>query len=678
MENQNLSDIINLNNDRLTIKNKNISLNDIVNNYVYYLENNSFLELENCIIDFDILSNKNIFYLKNSKLTIKNSEIFINNRITINILKFILFNIDDNSELNIINSNIYVNNCYSHYIIINSKLSIVNIKNSLIEKNPIINLNENKYVENSLITNIYSQINIDNSKLINNLHLGKIAEFINLNYILQFDYYQKFIIKNKALILDYNINNFLYTIIKGIICYDKVYIFNNYIIEANKIKLNLDVTSDTLDDIIINDVVIDYLFFFNVYNSLLKENIDISLLNEKIKYPKNYVINILNSNLNNKTNNYCNLFINKNKFNLSKLSNDGNLYCNNIHSNNFYGNGLFLKNLGLKKYKNNNLDIYNNSVIKGENNINFCENLINTGNNSIIFGKNNKILGNKNFINGFNNQISGNNNNIFGDGILGEYNNSIVLGNYNEKNVSNYNTILEICNGKNDENRNTIISLHDNYININTQLIANKIETNNIIIENDNITGVKNLEIEENLFIDGDLKVEEVIEGINYKCKNNLIYNNILNIQGELQTIIHLQLKDFTLKTFNNSIIGFNNQNGNFYNIDENVNGILYKCEIICIEQPDYYSLNILASKYDDLKTGHIIENRLDFEANKKIVLFSSKKWNKGMKKEFDNFHDNELFNFNLYISKFNISNKEQLKFTKGKFIIKFLGMKKF
>lgn len=652
-----------------------ITNNIITKKYIYYLEENSQLIIKNCKFKINNIDNINIFYSNKGKLIIEDCIFEINN---LKNKKNILFYLNQGSYLEIKNSKINFNSSFFNDIILNTNLSIIKISNTDIIKNPIItnvlNIIEPK---NYLINNIYSNISIDNCKLINNINNGNIIYNSNLEYILQFNYFDKFIIKNKKLIIDYHIKNYLLTIIKGII-YNlngsiNRYIFTNHNIVDNKIIFNLDYISDSLEDINKTNVIIEYLFLLEITNSYIKENTNETILNEQNKYPKNYFINIINTNINNNTNNYCNLLLKNNKLKGIKISNDGTIFSENIISGNIYGNGLHLKNLGLKNY-NNNLDIYKESKIKGINNINFSNNIKINGNNNFILGNKNIINGYNNYINGKNNNIKGNDNYIIGNNIECEAKDVIVLGKYNDK-IINPNSILEVGNGKDEENRNTILSIFDNNINIKGLINTDSIRCNDITIDNNNILGIDNLEINENIYCEGNVYINDKIEGKNYKTNNNLIYNNILNIQDNIITVIKIDLKDLIVSVNNDSIIGYNFKDSKIYNIKEEINGLLYKSEIICMEEPHFKSLKFIATKYNNLYKGHIIKNRQDFNKENNIDLFYSDKWRKGMKKEYTNFSYNELFNFNIYIMKNNnIKLNKEINIDKGKFIIKFKG----
>lgn len=657
------------------IENCIITNNIIIKKYIYYLEDDSELIIKNCIFKINNIENSNIFYCNKSKLIIENCSFEINN---LKNKKNILFYLNQGCYLEINKSKININSSFFNDIILNTKLSIIKISDTNIIKNPIItnvlNIIEPK---NYLINNIYSNISIDNCKLINNVNNGNIIYNSNLEYILQFNYFDKFIIENKKLIIDYHIKNYLLTIIKGIIYnYDDKYIryiFTNHNIKNNKIIFNLDYISDSLDDITKTNIEIDYLFLLEITNSYIKENTNETILNEQNTYPKNYFINIINTNINNNTNNYCNLLLKNNKLTGIKISNDGTIFSKNIISENIYGNGLHLKNLGLKNY-NNNLDIYKESKIKGIDNINFSTNLKINGNNNFILGNKNNINGRNNYINGKNNIIKGNNNYILGNNIKSHNSNIIILGKYNEI-IINPESILEIGTGKNEENRNTILSIFNNSINIKGLINTDSIRCNDITIDNNNILGIDNVEINENIYCEGNVYINDKIEGENNEINKNLVYNNILNIQDNIITVIKIDLKDLIVSKNSDSIIGYNFKDSKIYNIDEANNGVLYKCEIMCLEEPSYKAIKFISTKYNNLYKGHIIKNRQDFNKEDNIDLFYSDEWRKGMFKEYTNFSYNELFNFNIYIMKNNnIKLNKDIIISKGKFIIKFKG----
>ena len=656
--------------DKLVIENTKFKNENVLNDYIYFLDETEVI-IKNCEFNLTNISDINIFNLSKSKLIIENCIFKIDTFLSNKNKNIIIFNLDTGSELELLNSKIYLLNSFFNYNIIHTKLSKIKIYNSFLEKNR--HLDDNTNNNNYLIKNIYSIIDIDNSILINNNINGQIINMINLDLIFKFKFFELIEIKNQQLIIDYNIKNIVITEIKSIIIDNIKYIFLNYNIKNNKIIFNLDNISDNIENKIIKNKLIEYLFSIIIKNSYLKESDKNSILNAEFKYSNNYYINIINSNITTKTNIFCNLLYSNNKLLGTKINNNGELFTNKIHSKFIYGNGLYLDNLGLKKY-NNNLSLHNDKKIKGNNNINFSNNLNLNGNNNIIFGKNNKILGKNNFINGYNNNLIGHNNNILGNGIKGKYNNCILLGNYNNNEHSYSNNILEIGNGTKN-NRKTILSINnENIIKINGTLNVNNIECDNIHINNNNILGIDNIEIDDNIFCNGNINtynIEGINENINKNINKNIIYNNILNIQGETITFLQLDLKNLIVPIINNGIIGYNNLNSCLLNFDENKNGLIYKCEIMCIEQPNFNSLNFKLSHYKNLYKGININNLSDYNIYNNIDLFYSNNWKKGMKKEFHNFENNNSFNYQLYLTKDNQKHENETILTKRKVSLK-------
>lgn len=651
------------------IENIKFKNNEIINNYLFYVEENAELILKNCEFNISNLSKCNVFYCTHSKLLIDNCifKITDNNKKENNIL----FYLDDSTEFKIINSVVNYNCILPDSTIFYCKLGFIEINNTKIIKNQCIEFCNNIYNnKNFILKNIYSNISISDSSLINNIHQGSIFNNINLNYFLKLNYFEEIIVKDNKIIIDYNLKNNILKNICGFIIEDKKYIFISNFIDKNKIYFNLDINCDDLNDYTYKNILVDYLFSFDIYNSFLKENTNNSFLNEDNIIPKNYYLNIINSNIINKYKNYCNINVKNDKIEGMIFKNNGELNINKLKCNQILGDGSKLDNIGLRKY-NNNYSLNNNKKLLGNNNINFSDECNNLGNNNFILGNKNNLDGDKNYVNGYNNIIKGYNNFILGSNLNVNNSNKIILGKYND-NV-NINSILEIGNGLNNEERNTILRIDDHNINIDGNINCTSINIDDIYIENNNILGISNIDIENNLICDGKIIANEIIEGNNIKTNNFVYYRNILNIQDEISTVIKIDLNDLIVPYNKFGIIG--NTNSKIININEKNNGLIFKCIIICLETPDYTHLNFLASNYNNLKKGDIIHNRSDYDSNKNINLFNSNNWKKGMKKEFNSFYDYELNNFNLYISKYNpIVENQNYKLNKGKFYIKFIG----
>ena len=98
---------------------------------------------------------------------------------------------------------------------------------------------------------------------------------------------------------------------------------------------------------------------------------------------------------------------------------------------------------------------------------------------------------------------------------------------------------------------------------------------------------------------------------------------------------VNLDLKDMIISINKNSIIGKKNSNSvNFCskicNINEKNNGIIYKCEIMCIETPNYDNFKFISTDLENVYSGTIVKNRLKFNKSKYLVLSKDLKENEG------------------------------------------------
>ena len=148
---------------------------------------------------------------------------------------------------------------------------------------------------------------------------------------------------------------------------------------------------------------------------------------------------------------------------------------------------------------------------------------------------------------------------------------------------------------------------------------------------------------------------------------------------------LKIDLRNLYIPDTLGGIIGPRINNCSLGNISENVNGIIYRIKIFCIETHDFPELRFIGSKFnsDEIKLGTILENKIDFDKETTISLFHSYNWKKGNNKKNKEFEFNDLdSNFNIYLARRHKQKMELTKknniFKKGKFILNIYGVKPF
>lgn len=645
----------------------------------YMFKKNELIVFKN--IDFnlyDIYIN-NIFGISEGFVTFDKCNININNFTTIKYIEnYNIINLDAGTKLNIYDSNINIKINSIYYTLINSNLSNINISNTNI-KYSINNLEDIK--SNYIFNDLFSNIEINNCKIMNS-SLG--GEIFNLNEDLFMEHYidyDSIIVNDKYLEINNYKSKSLIKHLKGIYFNNNKYVFFDKIFheEDNKVIISYNKYVNT-------KVENKLLFRFNINNCYIYN----SNLDHNNTYSQNYIINIINTYIEDSNfKGIVNYNLNEQGYlGGSSISNIDGIKTNNIYSDKYSGDGGSLGNIGLRKINNGYSIIKRYNYNLGEKSINLGYNTkskISSGNYSLLTGKDNMASGDYSNSNGLNNISEGDFATTFGEGNISRYNHSFSLGKYN-----NYlgDFLFTIGNGENDNERNNALQVHNNgTLQVDKKIEASIITDGNINIEDGNISGVKNIEIEDNIYCDGDLYLEGEIKGRNLK-NSNYLTNTIEFYLTESNNIIISTLKiDLNGLLIPNNLGGIigpkDYKNGCLAFINEKTNGMIYKIKIFCIETPDFPELRFIASNYKELKKGALIENWHDFNKNKNINLFYSYDWKKGKTKKNKEFEFNDLdSDFNIYIARMpkqkKQTSKEHTNISKGKFLLNIYGIKMF
>lgn len=663
----------------------NIDSNNFNENYSFNKSNRVIIKNVNFI--FEDIYLFNIFNIKDSIVIFDKCSINIDN---IKNIKFNdnynLFNIEIGSQLKLGNTDIEFNINSIFYTFIKSILSNINIFNCNIKYNLLNEITCNYYIFNDT----YSNIEIFNSNINNSCLGGKFFNLDDDNYLETFINFKDIIINDKFIEINNYKSKSLIKQIKGICLNGFNYIFfdKNFI---NDKKVIISYNKFKQDRVILEEGKI--LFSFKIQNSYLYN----PKLDKNKIYSPNYIIDIYNTYI--EEYNYkgiCNYSLNNEGIlvGTSILKTNG-IVTDNIYSNCIYGSASKLTDLGLKKINKGYgiLNKYNTNL--GENSINLGFNTKSkntSGKNSFTTGIDNNALGLLSNSHGINNISKGNYSSSFGEGNISNNNHSFSIGKYNNYLGDN---IFSIGNGKDNENRKNILQVDYNGNLTVDNKIKSKVFTDDYLnIEKGNILGALNIEVQDNLFCDGDITLNGKLRGkdLKYEDENKKYYNHIkefysITTNDITISTIKIDLCNLIIPNKLGAVIGPSFPlNCSLGNICEDLNGIVYKIKIFCVETPDFPEIRFIASTYsnDEVKVGTILENKLDFNKDKNLNLFHSYNWKKGNNKKNKEFEFYDLGeNFNIYMirrnnQKMELNNYKKNLFKKGKFLINIYGVKSF
>lgn len=264
VENIKLASNTKLKNFTLLIKNKiTIDSNNIDNKLLgKEFRLTDLIKMENIILNNDVFESETMIDVNSGNLEIKDCNIDI---------KCIENNINDRNiidlgigcKLSIINSNIEVKNSNIKTNIINCKYSDIIIRNSNLNINyELDNLNNIVYC----ITNLYSNIDIFNSILVNKydngLVINNIEDVVFFTELIPKLSYSKNIIK-------FDLETPVSNNIKGILVNENKFNIVNIKKNNKTIILKTDSKCEKMGDGDYEDVIVEFLYKINIFNSLL-------------------------------------------------------------------------------------------------------------------------------------------------------------------------------------------------------------------------------------------------------------------------------------------------------------------------------------------------------------------------------------------------------------------------
>ena len=140
---------------------------------------------------------------------------------------------------------------------------------------------------------------------------------------------------------------------------------------------------------------------------------------------------------------------------------------------------------------------------------------------SLVTGSFNFASGYENQVNGSYSTVLGNNNSVLstnsltlGNNLVNKFNECIILGKYNIQEYDWKQKLFVIGNGKSSQRSDALVVYDSGEVEIYKSLKTQCLTDGIMKIEEGNIKEVKNIEIEENLFVNQDLCVEGEIQGV--------------------------------------------------------------------------------------------------------------------------------------------------------------------
>ena len=519
----------------------------------------------------------------------------------------------------------------------------------------------------------YSHLHINNSRLENNINDGKIAFFNTNDDIITEDTISNLEIKNQQLhirsFLPQHIYNRIIMFLKGIEYQEEVYIFGSKKELEEEIIIQLQLYGSLLEQKFKIEPSVKYYFGLDINNTILLENSQDSFYPESIL--EHYLTNFNQVNL--QYHNYhetitCNL---KNKISLNHLSGKlsiPEIDCESLANLNLASISAFKSGYSLLTKE--NIGNYTLDLSHGTE--------ITDGNYSFTTGYQNKSSGNYASTFGYTNQNYGDYSMVCGSNLINNYHYSLCLGKFNISEYDINNKLLVVGNGSTDKRNDAFIVYENGNVQIDNKLKVREITVNDINIQAGNITGIENIEVDDNIFINGDLHVAGEIKG--FKLND---MSQVLNLAGEIITTLKIDLSYFISPAIYGGVISYRDSFlGNILSLDEKINGLIYSIEVMCIETPNRQDLRFIVSENSNLKRGIVPEIK---EGNGNLDIISSYEWTKGKrivetdKFKFDwEYQDKEMY---LYMAR-EVENKNyqelgDLNLT-GKFLVRLKGMEVF
>lgn len=310
-------------------------------------------------------------------------------------------------------------------------------------------------------------------------------------------------------------------------------------------------------------------------------------------------------------------------------------------------------------------------------------------------GSNNLVEGNYSTLLGNNNKVFSSNSLTIGNNLVNKFNNCILLGRYNIPEYDWKQKLLVVGNGNNEKNSDALVVYESGEVKIYNSFCSPKISDGIIQIEEGNIKDVKNIEVEENIYINQDIIVEGEIKGAT--VLENTIPMDIIQISGERLTTWKIDLSKFTSPSQYGGVFNLLESKFNYLaRLDEKTHGIVYQMEVICLETPNRTDVRFILTNSKTWKcsthnnVNNVIKVNLgskdeDEDDNKVIDVISSYEWKKGKRiVEVNKFRDE--YNYNIVPYYFYLAREVPHKYYQdlgekrltGKFLVKIKGVELF
>lgn len=614
----------------------------------------NLFDLEGCYV-FNILSGN--LKLENVKLThqVLDREVVnlhsIHNLFTLNYL----------CQLEILSSDFNYETKSGNTFLFSGNISQIDIRNSQIVLHSALSL-ENTY----LFYLVSTKLNIHHSKLENRVSEGNLF-FWDVENNLDFqNLLSNFQIKNGKMIIqklgDDKNSWRLVSFLSGFCFQGQKYIFER--VEDMEEQYVIDLGYLEVEDIELQlEPEIQLLFLVSVSHSFLLDRNKNSWLQE---IPDNYILHIQN-------------VINQNGKQVSQLSQvlehtvsydfiQGSLQVDNLQVKDISSlqmSQIFKCDRGYSLLDKEKVGSESIDLTLGDSSI--------TGIYNFASGNNIQSEGHYAMVLGHHNKVSASHSVTLGNHLSNKLDGSIVLGKYNNE-LEDPNLILVVGNGNEKKRKNAMVIYQNGDMKVQNTLEAVNLTDGVCSIGEGNIQGVQNLEVEGHIFVNNSLEVEGSIRG--YSVTSNLIPTRVLETAGEIVTTCQLDLRDFISPTRYNSLITKDNTNSKYVmQIDEEIQGVIYQIEVICLETPNRQDMRFMVSSYQN-----IVELDSDM-----IDLVSSYEWKKGKRiveeEKFKFDWDYEKNPYFLYLAR-EVDNPHYQdygeKMMEGKFLIRFRGAKLF
>lgn len=275
---------------------------------------------------------------------------------------------------------------------------------------------------------------------------------------------------------------------------------------------------------------------------------------------------------------------------------------------------------------------------------------------------------------GHQNEVSASHSVTLGNHLVNKLDGAVVLGKYNSYESEDPNQIFVLGNGDDEKRSNAMVVFQNGDMKVQNSIEAYSFTDSVCSVTEGNIQGVQNLEVEGKIFVNDSLEVEGSIMG--YTVTTNLIPTRVLETAGEIVTTCQLDLRDFISPSrYNGLITRVNTTCKYLMKIDEEIQGVIYQMEVICLETPNRQDIRFMVSNYQNV--GEIEEDMID--------VVSSYEWKKGKRNvESEKFKfdwDYEKNPYFLYLAR-EVDNAHYQdygeKMMEGKFLIRFRGAKLF